>query len=380
MSDADIEMRIAYLSSSFVPGRSANSVHVMRMCQALASLGHQVSLVAMNGDRREPEVSDAYRFYDVEPAFDLLRLDRPRGISGLPSYALHATLASRRIGADLVYARDVVTACLMRAFHRRIVVEAHRPIADMNLARRLALARLIRSPRLRRLVVISERLAEYYRVRFPALGDRILVAHDGADAPAQASPETGEPSAAESLRVGYVGSLHEGKGGELLVPLVQRCSWAHFDIVGGPEKAARELEQTLKGARNARVHGFLPFAQAEHLRLSCDVLIAPYQHRVRVQGNRADIANWMSPLKLFEYMAAGKAIVASDLPVLREVLTHEGNALLCDPADIEAWCLTLARLRDDALLRRSLGQQALVDLTTHYTWQARARRVLADLG
>lgn len=84
-------------------------------------------------------------------------------------------------------------------------------------------------------------------------------------------------------------------------------------------------------------------------------------------------------MKMFEYMAAGKAIVSSDLPVLREVLTHERNALLVPPDDVDAWATAVKRLIDDPELRRRLGETARADLLAHYTWEARAKKVLAGL-
>ena len=79
-------------------------------------------------------------------------------------------------------------------------------------------------------------------------------------------------------------------------------------------------------------------------------------------------------MKIFEYMAAAKPIIASDLPVLREVL-NDSNAILVDPEDIDAWRDALAALRDPKR-REQLGRKAHDDFLRSYTWQARASRVL----
>jgi len=88
----------------------------------------------------------------------------------------------------------------------------------------------------------------------------------------------------------------------------------------------------------------------------------------------------MSPLKMFEYMAAGKPIIASDLPVLREVLAHEHNALLVPPQNLEAWLAAVRRLQDDEQLRQELGRTASREQASLYSWDARARTVLAGLS
>ncbi len=111
-----------------------------------------------------------------------------------------------------------------------------------------------------------------------------------------------------------------------------------------------------------------------------DVVLMPYGREVRGASGGADLANWMSPLKMFEYMAAGKAILAADLPVLREVLRHEENALLAPPGDVEAWKRGLRRLLADRGLRERLGDLARSEAAALHTWEARARRILDGLG
>jgi len=84
-------------------------------------------------------------------------------------------------------------------------------------------------------------------------------------------------------------------------------------------------------------------------------------------------------MKMFEYMAAGLPIVSSDLPVLREVLENGRNALLVSPDDLDAWAKAISLLAANAGLRRRLGEAARADLIEYYTWETRARSVLADL-
>jgi len=85
---------------------------------------------------------------------------------------------------------------------------------------------------------------------------------------------------------------------------------------------------------------------------------------------------YTSPLKLFEYMAAGRPIVASDLPSLREVLSHSHNAWLVPPDDPAALAGALCTVRDDPALGSRLAAQASADIAA-YTWDGRARRLAA---
>jgi glycosyltransferase involved in cell wall biosynthesis len=88
----------------------------------------------------------------------------------------------------------------------------------------------------------------------------------------------------------------------------------------------------------------------------------------------------MSPMKLFEYLSWGAAIVFSDLAVVREVLEHERDALLVEPDDVDAWVRAIERFRDEPGLAQRLGAAARQEFLAEHTWDHRARRVLADLG
>jgi len=87
----------------------------------------------------------------------------------------------------------------------------------------------------------------------------------------------------------------------------------------------------------------------------------------------------MSPMKLFEYMSWGRAIIFSDLPVIHEVLKHDQHALLVAPDDVEEWVSALIRLRDEPGLADRLGRNARNAFLAEHTWDERVGRVLAGI-
>jgi glycosyltransferase involved in cell wall biosynthesis len=88
----------------------------------------------------------------------------------------------------------------------------------------------------------------------------------------------------------------------------------------------------------------------------------------------------MSPLKVFEYMAAGKAIICSDLPVIREVLDNGRNAKLCPPEDVDEWERALVFLYSNSEIRKEIADNAKSDFNQHYSWQIRAKKILMNCG
>jgi glycosyltransferase involved in cell wall biosynthesis len=223
--------------------------------------------------------------------------------------------------------------------------------------------------------VISHALAEEYLDLFGALvRGRVTVAPDGADPP---NGDGLRPTSAGGLTLGYVGNLYPGKGMEMIAKLAERLPGFRFQVIGGSQPETARWRGRV-GAANVVFHGHVPHAEAQARMRACDILLAPFQRAVWIGDEHAEIGRWMSPLKIFEYMASGRPMIASDLPVLREVLRHGANALLVDPEDPEAWVRAIEMLVADQELRHRLAAQARDDLARNYTWNQRAERILAE--
>ena len=183
----------------------------------------------------------------------------------------------------------------------------------------------------------------------------------------------------EAFTAGYTGHLYPGRGIELLLELARRNPEIRFLWAGGEAAAIARWRERLSNAdvKNVRLLGFVTNTQLPLVQAACDVLMIPHERRVSSSGG-GDIARFTSPMKVFEYLSAGRAILASDLPVLREVM-NEGNAILIPPENIHAWSEALRSLLVNEEQRHTLGAQARID-AVRYTWVERARRGLEGLS
>ncbi len=283
---------------------------------------------------------------------------------------LHSYPSKRR----LLYCRYLPGAVLGALLGFGVVFEAHQP--PEGGVNRALWRWLVKHPALLRFVPITENLRQHLEREglAPADASRIRVAHSGADsAPVVTGPSPIDT--ATGFHVGYVGSLNPGKGAEIALELARRVPDATVHVVGGGS-AEVDAMRTANLPANVVIHGFVPSGDLERYRQAFDVLLLPAQETVLGATSQANIADWMSPLKLFEYMASGRAIVASKLPVLLEVLDHEVNALLVPPSDLDAWAAAVRRLTEDEALRERLAHAARRDFEAQYTWDARAHLVL----
>jgi glycosyltransferase involved in cell wall biosynthesis len=175
----------------------------------------------------------------------------------------------------------------------------------------------------------------------------------------------------------YVGQLYPWKGAGLVLDVAARVPEARVVIVGGqtnwtqddPDIAAlAERARELGVADRVELRGHVPYDRVPSVLAAASVALLPLPDEPVARL-------FTSPLKLFDYMAAGVPIVASDLPALREVLRHEENALLARPDDPDAFAAAVQRLFVDPALAARLGRQARTDVEA-YSWDARAHALL----
>lgn len=371
-------MKIHYISDSAIPSASPNSVHVMKMCQAFGQLGHTVTLEAKNTTACFTNIENPHKFYNVEPTFQLFVFPKKafRG-SGL-SYNALLPVKVLRSSADLIYTRSILAACIALTLKKKVVFEMHEPF----IAKGFRLNRMFRfiaeHKTLKKLVVISDALRQHLLASYKIKAETIFVAHDGADPIPKVQPKVVD----NRFSVGYIGSLYPGKGMEILLPLAQRCQDISFHIVGGLPGQIKEWKTKAVGLNNLLFHGFKTQKELPAYITSFDLLIAPYSDKVTVSEKKRanNLALWMSPLKLFEYMSAGKPIVATDLLVIREILKNGHTALLCKADDLSEWERAVNTIRLNRTIGNELGKNAQAEFELRYTWYRRAENILNSLN
>ncbi len=367
---------ILYISDSSIPSFSANSIHVMKMCQAFTRLGHQVTLLAKNTTACKQGVNDIHGFYGVTAGFDI-KVFPARPFRGAGRWYNTVLPFLMKGHYALCYTRSIYAAVWCMLLRRNVVFEVHEPFDGKGYFLRTVFRALMGSKFVTHVVVISSALRDYLIENYHLDQTRIVLAHDGAD-PVEGAKGIALPG--ENLyKAGYVGSLLKGKGAELIIPLSKLCPDVDFHVVGGKSAEVDALRaQLVDGQSNVFFHGFVEHSKTPAFLQSFDVLLAPYQEGVFVKDalRSNNIARWMSPLKLFEYMSVGKPVVVSELPVLREILTDREDAIFCPPDSAAAWREAILALQKDRAFAHELGRKGKEKFLSRYTWVQRARHLL----
>lgn len=360
-------MRITYLHPNEMPSPAANTINVSRMCAALGEAGHEVTLLC----RRAPGTGgvDLHEFYGVAPSYRVVALPARR----IPDRLMYLLgLAYHRLrGGELIYTRNILAANVATGLGVDTVLELHHPPSFGESTRRRLAAAAPRRALTRVLANSAATLADAMEICGEHRAKCVLAPH-GVDLTGEAPPPR-DP--ALPLRAGYAGSFYAGRGIELLLEVAERAPEVEFWLIGAEpaQKARTEALLRERGLTNTTIFERVEPARVREMIAACDVCLAPYQRQVFHQdaGQGIESAAFMSPLKIFDYMGAGRAIMASDLPAIGAILEDGVSGLLCDPDDPEAWAGALKRLASDPGLTVRLAQGATALARERYSWRAR---------
>jgi glycosyltransferase involved in cell wall biosynthesis len=373
-------MKIAMIAPSFIPSRRANSIQTMKMAQAFTLLGHQVLVVVPGDDPKLSWDQEIVPHYGLSAKFDLAWVST-KGILHGYDFALSSIKTAKKWGTELIFTRQPQTAALTSTRGIPTIFEAH----DLPPGRMgpVFFKRFLRGSGCRGIVSISDALLNAIRSIYD-LGDSATVTSpDGVDLERYTDLPT--PSKArmdlnlkDKFTIGYTGHFYPGRGIEVLLDSAAKLPKVQFLFVGGQPADIKRISETIShnGSENVTLTGFIDNAELPKYQAACDTLLMPYQ--LNVSGSSGgDIGKYLSPMKMFEYLAVGRPILSSDLPVLREVLNQD-NSILLEPSDVDSWVAAINQLQNDAELRNKLSANAKATSQNH-SWQSRAGNILSKL-
>jgi glycosyltransferase involved in cell wall biosynthesis len=369
-------MKIAYVAGAIIPSKTANSIQVMKMCQAFKSLKHNVVLIV--SDRKTNEIAtediNIYEFYGVMDVFEISKVFWPSLPYGGFLFGLLAALKAKKSSCDIVYSRHLAGAFFATCFEMPTYFEAHKPVS--NPIAKYLFSRMTKNNSFKRLVVISNSLKEYFLRNYCLSPLTVFVSPDAAE-PFKEIPDLKDILNKGRLQAGYIGHLYPGKGMEMISEFASRCPSVDFNVIGGLDSDINKWKKRTEKLSNLIFHGYIPHGEIEKHIGQFHILMAPFMENVGVNlGGKTDIGRWMSPLKIFEYMSAGRPILCSDLPVLREILINDYTAIMLPPGDVETWVKTIKELENDhqRMIMLSLNAKRIFKLK--YTWLARAENIM----
>ena len=379
-------MKLFYIVNARIPTEKAHGLQIVKMCEAFAELGLDVMLVVpLRIQTRNMRGVDVFKYYGVKRIFQLIRLPVPDLIrvcgympdkAGTLIFHVHGMIFSILAmiylvfrDAGLIFTRDSKVAFLL-SFFRPVIYESHvYPSSKID-----QLFEKAAFKRCKYFIAITEHLKEVY-VKNGFDSDKIHVLHDGVDI-GRFDIKISKRDARRKLGldinsklVVYTGHLYPWKGVYTLIDAAKYID-AEVILVGGLDEDVKNARRYVSEnrIRNVKIAGHVePWMVPLYLK-AADVLVLPNSAR--------DVRSryYTSPMKLFEYMASRRPIVASDLPSIREILS-EKSAVLVEPDNPEALAEGINKILDDKNAAESIAERAY-NMAKRYTWKNRAKSIL----
>lgn len=380
-------MQILYIASVRIPNEKASGLAIMRQCEAFACLGNTLTLLRPNRKNHLP--NDPFLFYGINTKFDVYTFLSIDFVDKIGKLGFYITRFSQMIGSflyilknktkiDLIYARDPWMLFLPVFFlkNKNIIWEAHQK-QDGFFVQSVA-------KKVKRIVCISEGLRGHYN----KLGrrDDIVVEPSGVDLdqfhnlPSIETVRKQFNIPLDKKVIGYIGkytTMGEGKGVDELIKafgLIYNGNKDTHLLIAGLEadefKSVSDIceQSNLPESAYTLLHleqkNFPIYVQI------ADVLVMNYP-------NTTHYANYMSPTKLFAYMASNKVVVASDLPSVREIVDDRMVILIKDDnIDSISNALLKSMEHGDNILK--MKEHALIHVQK-FSWENRTKRILNNL-
>jgi glycosyltransferase involved in cell wall biosynthesis len=376
-------MTIIYPVPEIFPDPRARFIQIMNTCNALAKTGTEVILMA--GFKKGFTQESVLRFYGIseDPRFKVIRIPIIRreqekyfrfswhGVFHFFFLLCLLFTGSCRNEQAVLFIRHIKLAGFVLKFRRFIknpmVFEVHEIFSlNANTERKRERVRNLEDKVYRRVnaIISISRSIKAYLITAGIPAESIHVVHNGIEAEWLER----ERSTSGSY-ICYTGSLYPWKGVDTLISAMKYLAGEKLLILGGGGR----IEELKQLARNEDVAGRVEFAGAVPRTVIRDYLA---RAKVAVLPNIPSVpSQFSSPLKLFEYMAYGIPIVASDMPVFQEILANGKNAILFEPGDPVALAKGIRTLVDDPELASRIARAAKED-ARNYTYDRRAEKIL----
>ncbi len=366
-------MKILYIANARIPTEKAHGIQIMKMCEALG-MGNDLELVI---PRRINWIKkNAFEYYGIEknfkikkfPCIDLIPFDKLLGHLALwiESFTFFAFSFFYIIfkKTDIIYTRDKFFLGLA-FFKNNLVFEAHTFPKNYFLYSWFF-------KRTKAVISITKQLKNLF-VEKGVRPEKIFVSADGVDLK-QFNIKESKEGCREKINLPldekillYTGHLYKWKGADVLV---QASKFLKNNIavyfVGGTKKHVREFKEKYSDL-DINIVGHKPYSQMALWLKSADLLVLP-------NSAKQKISHWTSPIKMFEYMASKRPIIASDIPSIREIL-NENNAFLVKPDNPRKLAEAIANALETPVFSDKISNQAFQDVQA-YTWQKRAENIL----
>ena len=351
-------MKILYLAELIFPSKKAYAIHVMKMCNALSKKNDIKFIIFQNNEK------NIYKAYNCESKFLIneLKINKINFINRLKfTFGLLKYINSKKI---LIISRSVLGGLYLSFKGYNVVLEIHHELSSFtkyifNLSKYCNFFKKIK------FIYISKELIKKYNIN-----NKSIILDDAVDL-------TDFKKSSNSIKFKntccYAGSLAKGKGLEKILEISKKLKKIKFHIYGDFSNSEYSIND-FKKYKNVIYKGYIKYSKIPNVLKRYEVLLMPYSNKVFGRGKNLEIGKYMSPMKLFDYLASGSIIIASKLDVYKHILNKK-NSILIEEHKIEEWAKQINLVFNNLKKYKYLKKNSNSIIKNH-SWDIRAKKII----
>ncbi len=355
---------INYVCEVNYPNTSAYGIHVLKMCDAFAK-NNKVNLFVPSSSCSFGKLKKDYK---IKNKFKLIKIFNNKKKANFLnrlffSLKILINIKKKLTTKSLFISRSVIFAILFNFYSKNIILELHHQLSGLtkilfNSLKSLSLLNNIKY------IFIHKNLTQIFKPKnkyYLCLDDAV----DIKDFKLKKNVKKFKNTCV------YVGSFHPGKGLELIIKLSKKLKNINFHLYGDK----KFLKNNLKLERNIKIFGFSKYKNIPNILSKYQVALMPYGNFVSGRLSNINLAQSMSPLKMFDYLASSNIIVASDLKIYKHILKHKKNSILINNLKLNLWSKSINEIFKSNQKYNYIKKNAL--LTSYkYTWEKRSDKII----
>ena len=354
--------KLVYLTDSIIPNTNAESIHILKICDSFSKMGYETTIFSPYVFLNSNEIK---KNYNLSKALNFNKSFNKKIKLNFFFRLIHAYKAYKLVRNNkfqIILSRSIISSIFLNFFNIKNILEIHHEISGLT---KIIFNYLKKKKRINhiKLVLLHANLVNKIKPHRYNIIYRIL--DDGVN------PEEFQIKSANIFEktCAYTGSFYTGKGVEIIEKLAVEAPSIQFHLYGDKKFLEKKFYP-----KNMVFFDYIKYKEIPQILSSYEILLMPYQRNVKVRSKISNISNYMSPLKLFEYLASGKILMATNLEVYSHILKDGYNSFLFNENDIQAWVKKIHEIFANLNKFEQIRENSIIT-AKKYSWSSRAKKI-----
>jgi glycosyltransferase involved in cell wall biosynthesis len=355
--------KVIYLSDFSLPNKSAYAVHVIKMCEAFASNGLSTQLIVNNINTNFHSIK---KNYNIDYNFTILGLQKFKKNNTFVRIinAIKILNILKKKKPNLIISRNIIASLILALFNIKNILEIHTEINGFTKIIFFFIYKIINKNNLK-FIFIHKKLNDYF-----ALKKKHYIVLDDAVKIEDFSKTIKKIKKNKKKKFIYTGSFVNGKGVKIIIQLAKIFKNHDFILYGNIDTMSDDNLTKCRLAKNINLNEYTSYNKILSILMNADYLLMPYERKIGVLIPNLDVSKYISPLKMFEYLAAKKIIFATKQPSYKHILKDNFNCIILQLNDLQNWKKRISAVINYPLKYKSLKMNAF-KTAKNYTWKNR---------